>query len=65
MTGPYLRVGKQLQGLSVGAERGRTPRQDADSGKFLKVKTDPDCQFDPERTRPRYTGQDIATMITA
>jgi hypothetical protein len=22
-------------------------------------------QFDPERTRPRYTGQDIATMIAA
>ena len=23
------------------------------------------CQFDLERTRPRYTGQDTATMITA
>ena len=23
------------------------------------------CQFDLERTRPRYTGQDIATMIAA
>ena len=39
--------------------------QDTDSGKFSKVKADPDCQFDPERTRPRYTGQDIATMIAA
>jgi hypothetical protein len=33
--------------------------------KFSKVKADPDCQFDPERTRPRYTGQEIATMIAA
>jgi hypothetical protein len=39
--------------------------QKTDSGKFSKLKAYPDCPFDPERTRFRYTGQDIATMIAA